>query len=181
MNVVRAFVLVALCLPIVGCGVKSINDSVAGSYGQEGASRVIEQRVPGPATRPLSLAEVRRQPPDSPQRAVLSMLVSAKLGQATNLASQYDPSALTRLKAGRVASTYARLRAALGTTSFVVHVPKVDGSRATLAVALSEADKPARSYQFGLRKTGGDWRIERDGLYDRALKALCAQQRRAHP
>ena len=59
-----------------------------------------------------------------------------------------------------------------------MHAPKVDGSRASVAVALSQADKPARTYQFDLRKTGGGWRIEHDGLYDRALKALCAPQRR---
>jgi hypothetical protein len=160
----HALVALAACLPLAGCAAKTIDTSVGGSYERSGAA------TGKPGLRLLSMDDVRHQPPHSPERAVLTMLLAAKLGNVPRLISAYEPRTLEELGRSRLVSAYARRRPELRATSVEVGGATFTQTGATVIVRFVQADKTPKLYEFGLRKAGAAWLILRDSLVGEVLR-----------
>lgn len=118
---------------------------------------------------PLTLADVNRQPRNSPQQAVWRMLFWAQWGNPTNTLAQYDD--LVRRQLGVLAaSTYGWLRPTL--TQLRPRLIEVSPAREGTFVGLellSRKSAPRRESFLVRRGKDGDWKILYDTLLDRGF------------
>ncbi|MDQ3662246.1 MAG: hypothetical protein M3454_14555 [Actinomycetota bacterium] len=125
---------------------------------------------------PLTLADVAKQPADSPQRAVLELLFYAQWGSLPNVVSAYSPAVLRRVRANDIAGAYAQQRPTLATS-----LPSIVETRNTkdgrfVAVRLTSTTGPPQLNAFVLRRFGDQWKVVYDSLLDSSLERFAQYQ-----
>lgn len=166
-------VLVALASAIAGAVL------FAGCDGGSPDDRIVRTTASRPAAlpdgrlksqpSPLTLAEVSRQPRNSPQRVVMEMVFFAQWGSLPNVRTAYGPEVLRRVSLTDMYGAYALQRASL-----VAALPRIKDVTTTktgrfVAVRFSSATSPPVDDSFLLRRVDGGWKIVYDSLLDRAL------------
>lgn len=121
------------------------------------------------APEPLTLADVNRQPRNSPQQAIWRMLFWAQWGNPTNTLAQYDDLVRRRL-GGLAASTYSWLRPTLVTLRPRLVEVSPAGEGTFVGLELLSDKSPPRRESFLLRRgRDGDWKILYDTFLDRGF------------
>jgi hypothetical protein len=169
---------VGLCtaagIGIGGCGGEPSNITRTGST-------VLEQRADGSLTRqpdPLSVADLERVPPGSPQATVLRLWFYGQWGSAVNAVRFYDQRVLRAIGHSSAVGAYASQR--LGMLDSHPKVRSVTRNPAGTLVKvdmLTISGAPRREF-FLLRRQGAGWRIVYDSFLDSALATYVEAQMR---
>jgi hypothetical protein len=158
-------VLVVALSSLLGCG--------GGSNITRTGRTPVVQRADGRLNRdpdPVSIAQIKRLPRDSPQSVVLQVWFYAQWGSAPSIVRFYDPRVVSTIGAATIANAFARERDdMLGMTPRLGSVVRGPGGRLVTVTLLSATAAPEPE-SYLLRRRGGVWRIVHDSVLEHALR-----------
>jgi len=157
--------IAAATLGVVACGGDGSNITRTGRTPsvQQADGRL--NRAPDP----LSVEDIERVRPDSPQAVVLRLWFYAQWGSAPSIVRLYDQRIVRAIGAPAIAGALDQQRSDLLDTRPVVGpVARISAGSLVTVEVLSTADPP-RPESFLLRRRGHVWRIVHDSLLEDAL------------
>lgn len=172
MRSVRALLIglasaVVAAIPLAGCNEGSPDDRIVRTT--ENRPEVLRDGRLESQPSPLTVADINRQPPNSPQKAVLELLFFAQWGGLPNVTRAYIPEVVRRVTEHDLSGAYALQRSTLATL-----LPRVIGVRRStsgrlVAVRFASATGPPVDDSFVLRRLSGQWKVVHDTFLERAL------------
>ena len=122
--------------------------------------------------KPLSLADVERQPAGSARRAVIQLWYWAQWGSTPNVVAAYAPAIVTALSATDVAGAYSQKRASMVTSQpRIVDEVKGAGDDTVVLVQALRRNSPPENLSFTLVNDTDGWKIVSDTLLEDAIAA----------
>lgn len=158
---------VVAAIPLAGCNGDRLDDRIVRTT--ENRPEVLPNGRLKSQPSPLTVADIKRQPPNSPQKVVMELLFFAQWGGLANLKSAYSPAVLDRVNERDLAGAYALQRPALVTVLPRIVAVRKTASGRLVAVRFGSTAGPPSEDSFLVRRRRGQWRIVYDSLLDRAL------------
>jgi hypothetical protein len=142
---------------------------------------------PGPDGRldadpsPVTLKDVGRQPPGSPQRVVMQLVFFVQWGNLPATTDLYDARIVAGLGRDRIVNGYGWLSPTLGFTRPQIRDTRTEGENAFVNFELLSKRFPPTRETVVLRRRGKDWRIAWDTLLARSLSGVALASQAPNP
>ena len=125
---------------------------------------------------PLTIEDVEKQPVNSPQRAVMQLILWAQWGNLPGTVDSYDRGVIDGIGVTAVAGSYDYMRPQLLLSQARIIGTRASGPAQFVSLELATRTDPPTREGFLLRRRNGRWRIVFDTLLETAVEGYTISQ-----